>query len=75
MVDYLVRLVGQPRQPEVAVEASSAAMAVALTAGCRFTDVCLPIWRQGPDAWHEHYAEECFMPLDDSGRQWIVTKP
>ena len=58
----------------VSIEAHNAIEAVAEAAQCATHMVCLPIWREGPDRLRETYAVECYMPLDGTGRQWLVSK-
>lgn len=69
---FTVQMVGQPAQPLHTVDAYSGIHAVAQVAGCDVMTVGLPIWRQGPDRRGERYEVECYMPLDGSGRQWLV---
>ena len=72
MKTYTVQSVGEPMGLGITVEAYSALYAVAEVAGCDLLAVTLPIWRQGLDKWHRRYEVECYMPLDGSGRQWLV---
>lgn len=74
MRNYQVQLVGQPAQPVQEVEAWGAHHAVWLVSGCHPEDVCPPIWPRGP-RFDGSYQVECFMPLDNSGRQWLVFNP
>lgn len=72
MKQWIVQMVGESRTQ--LVEAHSSMLAVAEAACCNWRAVCLPIWRREP-SWGRGlttYNEECFMPLDNSGRQWIV---
>lgn len=74
MRNYQVQLVGQPARPVQTIEAYSPHNAVEIAAGCHWRDVCLPIWRRGRR--HDgSYQVECYMPLDNSGRQWLVFNP
>lgn len=70
---FLVTQVGT-EGPGKPVEALNVFYAVAAVAGCEFRVVGLPIWgdRQ-PTKW-QSYARACFMPCDDTSRQWIVTR-
>lgn len=68
---YSVQLVGQPPIVQE-IEAYSPHHAVQLAAGCAAEEVCLPIWRAGP-CFDGTWQRECYMPLDNSGRQWIVS--
>jgi hypothetical protein len=82
MKAYSVQMVGQPAKPVLAIEAHSAAHAVSEAARCDFCAVCLPIWRSNPTSktggnvasarYAQEYETECYMPLDNSGRQWLV---
>lgn len=70
-VTYLVQSVGQPMGPFLEIEAASPHHAVEIAAGCHPEDVGLPIWRAGP-RFNGSWERECYMPRDDSGRQWLV---
>lgn len=59
---YRVRLVGDTAWQDI--DAHSPTDAVAEAAGCPWEAVCLPIWTTA--------AGSCYMPRDDSGRQWLV---
>jgi hypothetical protein len=72
MNTYTVQAVGEPMGLVVTIEAYNALYAVAEVAGCDLSVVTLPIWRRGPDAWNVSYEVECYMPLDNTGRQWLV---
>lgn len=57
------------------IDADNDYEAVAHVADCNPMDVCLPIWRRGATPTQAHlqqYRERCYMPRDNSGRQWIV---
>jgi hypothetical protein len=69
---YIVTEVGDP-SPRI-VEAPSAWEAVKEVAACAFEEVCLSIWRSEPLP-NGTYRKECYMPRDNSGRQWVVTMP
>jgi DNA-directed RNA polymerase len=72
MKTYAVRMVGEP---DVGLfEAPSPMHAAAQAAGCHWTQVGLPIWGQDWCRLKQRYGIKCFMPLDDSGRQWVVTE-
>lgn len=84
MTTYTVQLVGEPAQPIHYVELSIALphYAVAEVAKCDPLAVGLPIWRAEPRSrtggttrsaeYHQQYDVECYMPHDNSGRQWLV---
>ena len=61
---FIVQMVGHPEQPEQTVDAYNPMHAVAQVARCGVLDVCIPIWSRDNT--------ECYMPRDDSGRQWLV---
>lgn len=69
MQTYRISMVGDKTIHEV--EASSPYAAIAQLAGCNWEEVKLPIWRRGP-RYDGSYDTECFMPLDNSGRQWVL---
>lgn len=65
------------------LEAHSASDAVVAAAGCEWLDVGLPIWacvlvfdydagRRVPSVPAHPVGTECYMPRDNSGRQWLV---
>lgn len=56
----------------VTVEAANDYHAVAEVADCAVNDVAIPIWERQVHPWQPRGAR-CYMPLDGSGRQWIVT--
>jgi hypothetical protein len=69
---YAVQMIGEP---DVGLfEAHSATDAVALAAECDWRAVCLPIWWVSPRTKTPRapIGTECYMPRDDSGRQWLV---
>lgn len=73
MREFLVQMVGE--KDAAIFESHNDYGAVAQAAGCQIALVCLPIWRRGAtraQAYRQEYQERCYMPLDDSGRQWIV---
>lgn len=49
----------------VVVEAHNDDHAIAEVAQCAVNDVPLPLWGQ-PDG------RRCYMPFDNSGRQWLI---
>lgn len=53
------------------VEAANDYHAVAEVADCAVNDVALPIWEQQVQPWAAR-GQRCYMPLDKTGRQWIV---
>ena len=72
---------------KLSIDAHGPSNAVAEVAGCDPRLVCLPIWTQHePTRWHtnphtlklesskfhQRLVAECYMPRDDSGRQWLV---
>lgn len=75
MNQYTVQMVGEPQaeQPQHAVEAHSPWSAVEQVARCNFEDIGLPIWRRGP-RFNGTWDVECYMPRDDTGRQWLVSQ-
>lgn len=66
---YRVSMVGGEGIREI--EATSPYAAIAIMARCNWEDVKLPIWRRGP-RYDGSYDTECFMPLDNTGRQWLL---
>jgi hypothetical protein len=71
MSAFVVTEVGKPESARQ-VEAANDYHAVAEVAGCAVKDVPIHIWeerRQHP--WHPRRAR-CYMPRDNSGRQWVV---
>lgn len=80
MKQFDIRLVGQPAGPVTRIEAVNEYQAVAEVAQCAVNDVMPPIWRQGfrrltwgqLEAGINEYEERCYMPIDNSGRQWLV---
>jgi hypothetical protein len=65
MSTYVVQMIGSDSTQQI--DADSAHHAVETAAGCDWRLVCLPIWRDR--------TRECYMPRDDSGRQWLVSLP
>jgi hypothetical protein len=57
--------------PGKPIEACNVFHAVAEAAGCSVHDVCLPIWIDWCDRWGAA-GIGCFMPLDQTGRQWLA---
>jgi hypothetical protein len=86
MSTYLIHEVGAEKDAAF-FDAGNEYHAVAQAAGCSFADICLPIWttyrtvrwfinpytgERQPYLHHRPIEAMCFMPLDNSGRQWIV---
>lgn len=78
MPTYHVQLVGEPQHAQPITEHDIGVRlphyAVAEAAGCAWENVGLPVWRRGPrcnGAWDV----ECYMPADNTGRQWLVLNP
>lgn len=71
-MDLYITMVGEQRATHV--EAYNDYEAVAEIAGCTVHAVCLPIWRRGRRSrWNpQDYTERCYMPRDNTGRQWLV---
>ena len=63
MKEYKYWMVGQEDDAKI-IESNGPIPAVAYAAKCMFEKVGLPIWVQ--------YEKQCYMPFDDSGRQWII---
>lgn len=64
-------------QLERRIEAPNDYHAVAEAAGCAVNDVPIPIWEGEPERHplagdRPRYAVRCYMPRDNSGRQWLV---
>ncbi|MNL67914.1 hypothetical protein D3C87_1925600 [compost metagenome] len=57
--------------PSTTVEASNDYQAVAEVAGCAQNDVPVPIWEETVRGGLPR-GKRCYMPLDNTGRQWIV---
>ena len=82
MREFIIQTIGQPMGTEQRIEAHTAQNAVAEAANCEVVLVCLPIWRTEPRShtggneasarYLGEYGRECYMPRDDSGRQWLV---
>lgn len=58
------------------IRACNAYHAVAEAADCALNDVCIPIWERR-NHWRDQFVgtppiEQCYMPRDGSGRQWLV---
>ena len=71
---YLVQQVGV-FGPAIPIEAHCAHAAAVAAAGCDWRKVPLPIWRDGLNRYTGEAHVQCYMPLDDTGRQWVVTDP
>jgi hypothetical protein len=71
---YTVQAVGEGAGDVLRIEAYNAIHAVAQAASCDVSAVCLPIWRvpERATATRHPVGTECYMPRDDSDRQWLV---
>ncbi len=69
MKTYRIRSVGEPMGPWQEVESWTVYAAVAEVADCAINDVPCSIWR------NRDTGAECFMPRDNTGRQWEVSLP
>lgn len=67
MNTYIVTEVGEPMGKPQKVLAHSGGGAVARVADCSPFSVGLPIWKDN--------FKHCYMPLDGTVRQWLVTGP
>jgi hypothetical protein len=72
LIAYEVQMVGE--KDWAYFEAHSPHHAVEQAAACNFEDVCTSIWRRGP-RYDGTWQEECYMPRDNTGRQWLVKVP
>ena len=77
MPTFVVTEIGCPPGAPARIEAPNDYYAVAEAAGCAVNDVCLPIWERNPGRHgiggaRPIYAQRAYMPLDGSGRQWMV---
>lgn len=69
MKTFLVQLVGEHASRPI--EAANDYHAVAEAANCAVNDVAIPIWEEKVESWAPR-GSRCYMPLDNTGRQWIV---